>query len=38
MDAKLDIRYEDWHAVHDHMGKTLRVAGNRPGPHSRVDR
>jgi hypothetical protein len=25
---QLDIQYDDWHAVHDHMGKTLRVSGN----------
>jgi hypothetical protein len=23
----LDIQYADWHAVHDHMGKTLHVYG-----------
>lgn len=26
--AELDVQYDDWHAVHDHMGKTLRVYGN----------
>ena len=25
---ELDVQYDDWHAVHDHMGKTLRVYGN----------
>jgi hypothetical protein len=24
---EIDIQYEDWHAVHDHMGKALRVYG-----------
>lgn len=26
--VELDVQYDDWHAVHDHMGKTLRVYGN----------
>jgi hypothetical protein len=26
--TELDVQYDDWHAVHDHMGKTLRVYGN----------
>ncbi len=28
MATDLDIRYDDWHAIHDHMSKTLRVYGN----------
>ena len=24
---EVDIEYEDWHAIHDHMSKTLRVYG-----------
>ncbi len=24
---ELDVHYEDWHAIHDHMGETLRVYG-----------
>jgi hypothetical protein len=27
MGADLAITYEDWHAVHDHMGKTLHISG-----------
>jgi hypothetical protein len=23
----LDVKYHDWNAIHDHMGKTLRVYG-----------
>ena len=26
--TELEVQYDDWHAVHDHMGKTLRVYGN----------
>ncbi|MEY2420230.1 MAG: hypothetical protein QOI95_297 [Acidimicrobiaceae bacterium] len=25
--AEIAVEYEDWHAVHDFMGKTLRVSG-----------
>ena len=27
-EPEIDVVYEEWHAVHDHMGKTLRVHGN----------
>jgi hypothetical protein len=26
--TELDIQYDDWHAVHDHMSKSLRVYGS----------
>lgn len=26
--TELDVQHDDWHAIHDHMGKTLRVYGN----------
>jgi hypothetical protein len=25
---ELEVQYDDWHAVHDHMSKALRVYGN----------
>ena len=25
---EIDLEYDEWHALHDHMGKRLRVYGN----------
>jgi hypothetical protein len=26
--TELDLTYEDWHAIHDHMGKSLHIYGS----------